>query len=214
MIGLSGTHGSGKTTLAEAFGRKSHVPVVLTSASGVYHSLGLDPAADYPVEVRLGAQAAILHAFTRQYSHAQDKNPVFIADRTPLDLISYMLADIQRATVLENPGAQAMVMQYIEDCYGVLNRFFSAVLIVQPGIPLQPGREGKAGACPAFMAHQNALLKGLLNDDRVKTRGYLMPTTVLDLDDRVKCVENAYLNAFRRQTEQVEVHKASGGMLH
>jgi len=214
MLGLAGTHNTGKTTLAKEFAQKRDIPVVLTSASQVYHSLGMDPAADYSIEQRIGAQKTILHAFTRQYAHAAQKTPLFIADRTPLDLISYMLADIQRATVLDAPRLGELITGYVDECYEVLNRFFSTVLVVQPGIPLQPNREGKAGACPAFMEHQNMILRGSLNDDRCQVRGFLIPKGVTDLQQRVKCIDNAYINAFQRQTEAVANLRAEGAMLH
>lgn len=213
MIGLTGAQGTGKTTLAKAFAQKQDIPVILTSTTQVMHSLGLDPAADYPLATRIASQRAILHAFERQYAHAQEVSPVFISDRTPLDLIAYMLADIQRTTVLDEPELAKLVTDYVTDCYAALNRFFATVLIVQPGLPIQRGREGKADACPAYMEHFNMIAKGSLNDDRCKVRGYLIPKAVLDLDARVKCVGNGYANAFERHTQEAAVLQAAG-MIH
>lgn len=214
MIGLSGTHGTGKTTLARAFAQKQDIPVVLTTASGVMHSLGLDPAADYPIDIRIGAQEAILHAFEKQYADATRRTPLFIADRTPLDLASYILADVQRATLLARPEVARLVTIYVQKCFVSLNRWFSTVLLVQPGIQIEPGREGKAGACEAFMEHQNTLLRGLIGDTRSEVKGYVIPRTVTDLDERIKCVGNAFSAAFQHQTAAVQLHKAAGGHVH
>jgi predicted ATPase len=213
MIGLSGTQRTGKTTLARAFAEKQDIPVVLTTASGVYHSLGLDPARDYPIHIRLGAQEAVLLAFEKQYAAATAKTPLFITDRTPLDLASYMLADVQRSTFATDTGVALLVTDYVERCFASLNRWFSTVLLVQPGISTV-NEEGKALACPAFMEHQNSLLRGLLADERSKVRGFVIGRQFTGLDDRVKCVGNAVMAAFERHTMQIEQHKAAGGKLH
>ena len=46
MIGLVGSHRTGKTTLARAFAEDSGIPFVETSTAEVFRRLGYDPKVD------------------------------------------------------------------------------------------------------------------------------------------------------------------------
>ena len=94
---LCGAHRTGKTTLAKAFSNYSGMPFVQTGASHVFADMGLDPKVDYPLEVRLDIQKRILESFEKQCSSVKTKH--FITDRTPIDFMAYMMADIQRENV-------------------------------------------------------------------------------------------------------------------
>ena len=67
MIGLTGAHRTGKTTLAKEYGIANDIPVVLTSASKVFHDMGLSPQEDYPIDIRMTIQENILKSFAEQY---------------------------------------------------------------------------------------------------------------------------------------------------
>lgn len=214
MIGLSGANGTGKSTLAKEFARHHDIPVVLTSASNVYQSLGLDPAVDYPMHTRIGIQETILSAFEIQYSNAAKRTPLFITDRTPIDLASYMLADVQRSTLAGQDGVAEMVNGYLDRCFQSANRWFSVILLVQPGIPVAMNREGKAMSCPAFMEHLNAIQAGCLIDKRLEAKGFTIPRNCLDIGERVQAIGHAWANAFEGQSRQVEQLKLAGRHLH
>ncbi len=191
MIGLSGANGTGKSTLAQAFAEREGIPYVATSASEVFKRMGLDPKAEYPMELRLVIQEMILGAFETQYAAAQKLSNLWISDRTPIDLASYLLADVQRAGLMERPEMAAAVNDYVKRCFGVASRFFSVIILVQPGIQVPVIRDGKAPSCPAYMEHLNAIQLGLLCDERNMTRRFSIPRRVVTLDDRIASVNNA-----------------------
>jgi len=190
MIGLTGANGTGKSTLAKAFAQAHGVPFMATSASDVFRCMGLDPKAEYPMEMRLVIQEMILGAFELQYAAAEKLSRFWIADRTPIDLASYLLADVQRSGLLENPKQAEMVNNYVRRCFDVASRHFSIIILVQPGIEVPLLREGKAPSCPAYMEHLNALQLGLLCDDRNMTRRFSIPRRVTALEDRLSAVNN------------------------
>lgn len=190
MIGACGAHRCGKTTLAQAFAEQHNIPFVRTSGTEVFALIGKDPKVDYPIEDRIVIQEAILFAFERQYAAARSMSPVWISDRTPIDLASYMLADVKRGTFAGQPGLAEMVNGYVSRCIEATNQWFSTVVLVQPGIKLVE-EAGKAPACPAFIEHLNALQLGLLLDERLLSRHYMIPRKVTDLTDRVDAVKNA-----------------------
>ena len=68
MIGLSGAHRTGKSSLARAFAEKHGIPFVETSASQVFKDLGVDPAATHDFSTRLTVQEEILKRFDAMYA--------------------------------------------------------------------------------------------------------------------------------------------------
>jgi predicted ATPase len=195
MIGLTGANDTGKTTLAKAFAQAKDIPFVQTSGSAVFKMLGLDPSKDYPIEERLAIQEAILQAFEIQYADATARTPLWISDRTPIDLASYMLADVSRETLAGKPGLARMIDDYKKRCIASANRFFSVVVLVQPGIPLTQNRPGKAPSCPAFMEHLNHLQFGLMKDESVHFKNFYIPRRYTELSQRVECLTNAVSSA-------------------
>ena len=83
--------------MAREFSGKSGLPLVQTSASEVFKQLGLSPKLDYPLSQRIDVQRRILDACEKQYRSVD--TGVFVTDRTPVDMMAYMLADIQRQNV-------------------------------------------------------------------------------------------------------------------
>jgi predicted ATPase len=204
MIGLTGANGTGKTTLAKKFAQEMDIPFVQTSASGVFKLLGLDPSKEYPIQMRLAIQEAILSAFEAQWSEAHRRTPLWISDRTPIDLASYMLADVQRDTIAHDPEFGSMINDYAKRCIESANRWFSTIFLVQPGIPVPIEREGKAKSCPAYMEHLNALALGLMKHEAVAFKNFYIPRRHTDLDTRVLCIANAMHKTTTAHMEQME----------
>lgn len=185
MIGLAGAHRTGKSTLARRFSEVSGIPFLQTSASGTFARLGLDPKKDYPFAVRLDIQRNILDDCEKVYRSIGVAS-TFITDRTPLDMLAYTLADVQRENV---DGALAGVFEsYVKDCYEIANAHFPIVVILQPGIPLVEA-EGKAPANPLYIEHINSLVLGAVTDERFKGNHFYIPRKETTLEGRVKCVD-------------------------
>src|SRR5258706_15719526 len=96
MIGLCGSNRVGKTTLAKAFAEEAGVKYVPTSASGTFERLGYSPKVDLPFAERLMIQQEILKDCNALYEKSGVR---FITDRTPIDFLGYLLADVQRENV-------------------------------------------------------------------------------------------------------------------
>lgn len=198
MLGLTGSHRTGKTTLAEAFSKRADIPFVRTSASGVFTKMGLDPKVDYPFEVRLDVQRAILEAFEAQYRSVN--GGVFVTDRTPVDMMAYALADVQRANVPDKLFGP--IEKYLKDCIRVTNSFFSILMVIQPGIELKD-EEGKAPANVPYVEHINHLILGIVISEAIESAHYSIPRSMTGLDQRIECVEFAV----RKTQEKFAAHK-------
>lgn len=213
MIGLCGAHRTGKTTLAQAFAEKVQIPFVRTSATEVFHALGKDPRANYHIHERIAIQEAILVAFEALYARAQEESGIFISDRTPIDMASYLLADVQRTTFEGEVGVANLVNDYVSRCLAANHKWFSVVILVQPGIPLVE-EAGKAQACPAYIEHLNALQLGLLTNPEEGPRNYVIPRRFLTLEERLGCVTNAFKRVGEHHLALRETRKAAGILLH
>ena len=110
-LGLCGAHRVGKSTLAETFCADTGMLFLRTSVSSVFMHLGLDPAQDYPFSMRLSIQKAVLANLVETYRSAGTR--AFVTDRTPLDLIAYLLADVQRQNVTD-PDLISGLTTYID----------------------------------------------------------------------------------------------------
>ncbi len=179
-IGLCGSHRTGKTTLAEAVSKKTGIPFVRTSTSEVFRRAGLDPAASLDFNKRLWIQNETLEAAKGVWEAAGKS---FITDRTPVDMMAYTLGDIQGSTQADFNEVE----DYLERCFTFTNRFFDALVIVQPGIPLVH-EQGKAALNRAYIEHLNYLILGLTEDPRLTARVIRLGRETMGINDRVKTV--------------------------
>ena len=185
MIGLAGSHRTGKSTLARAYAEKHDALFVETSASAVFRDMGLDPAVTYSFATRLEVQKEILRRMDAAYA-AVPAGKEAITDRTPVDMLAYTMAEAVGDRVEEKD--QADFKRYAEDCIAVTNKRFSVLVIVQPGIKIVAA-DGKAALNEAYMEHLNSLMLGLSVDERIKCQHYYLQRSNLDLENRLKGLE-------------------------
>lgn len=185
MIGLSGAHRTGKTTLAKAFATQMGLHFAPSSAADVHAQLGLDPAQDYPLETRLTIQREILRQFDLIWSAAPK---TFITDRTPLDLIAYTMVDINKTNAI---GLEDKIGEYVEECYAALNRHFAGVIIVPPALPyvVEPGKPPPSRFFQE--AHHNHVV-GSAHKEDVSCSVFVLNRQTVNLADRLCWVTTIY----------------------
>jgi hypothetical protein len=190
VIGLVGAQGVGKTTLAKKYAEFIEGVYLDASVSKIIRAAGYDPAAAgrYDFATRLQLQEIVLAGVQQLYAQAPPGLTV-ITDRTPLDMLGYTMAEAIGDSV--PPELQDRFTCYVQACFDATNKWFSTVILVQPGIPLQESRDGKAVANPAFIEHLNSLYLGLTVDPRLECAHFYLPRLLTDLDERVQAVDNA-----------------------
>lgn len=212
MIGISGSHRSGKTTLAMAFAKQQQLLFVQTSATEVFKAAGLDPKGVLTITQRIVIQEAMLKVFEDHYAAAAGKSSVglFVTDRTPIDLAAYLLAEVNQHTTAElDPELVSFAVSYVRRCILATNRWFSTVVILQPGLQVVEA-EGKARGCPLFMEHLNSLMLGLVLDERLESRHYFIPRKYVRLEDRLSALKNAVSHG----VQSFEIKKQGGIVTH
>ncbi len=182
-VGFCGAHRTGKTTLAMEIARVTGKQFVRTRVTEIFAEHGLHAAQDMDFATRLKIQYRILEACEQDWLNATSD---LVTDRTPVDFLAYTMGDVLGKTEVNQPEFE----HYLERCFELTNRFFGALVIVQPGIPLEVA-EGKAALNKAYIEHINSLVIGLCHDQRVHNRIIVIRREVTDLDERIRLVVDA-----------------------
>lgn len=198
-FGLAGAQRTGKTTLAEEISYASGIPFVRTSTSDVFKKEGVDPALPMDFDTRIRLQSLVLDS---AIDHWEGCYVPFITDRTPIDMLAYMMADI-RADAGLSEDQTAAVKSYTERCFEAINKHFSVVILVQPGIPMvaDPTKLG-AGLDQSYAEHMNLLMLGALSCVRTKVSVYAIPRKVLALEDRVSFCGNRFTTYYDQVSKE------------
>lgn len=179
-IAFSGAHRTGKSTLAEYFSKKNGIEYVMTDISGIFKERGLSPRDKLPFDTRMDIQWEILKRLKQTYHAA--KTP-FVTDRSPIDLMAYLLSEIGPDNVSEDADMQ--IAGYFDECARVVQRHLSAIILVQPGIEVVED-SSKAPATFGYMEHINIICKGLIGEPRFgETSMIIMSRKVTDLNERL-----------------------------
>jgi hypothetical protein len=182
MIGLSGTHRTGKTTLAKAYAELAEIPYVTISVADVLLSKGWDCKDVKDPSVRVYLQEALVERCDRVFS---DERGVFVSDRTPADVSAYLLADMNQnrlSDIEENK-----VMSMVEACIDITNGRFGTTLVLPPVLPWV-SEPGKPLENRAYQMHIQHLILGSLNDQRCTVRTWYLDPAILDLEERLDVV--------------------------
>lgn len=193
-LSISGSHRTGKTTLAEKLALKLKIPFAQTNVSGTFARLGFDPQMAYPLEQRLLIQNAILDDFEVQIDQIRETQlslsgrgevAGYITDRSPVDFLGYMLADVLREP--QSSTIQKQLAAYQDRCINLLNHCYSHVILVQPGIKWADAKL-KGPNNPAYGEHINFIMSGVIHDERLHSREIMIPRHCLDLDARINFI--------------------------
>lgn len=209
MIGLAGSHNTGKTTLAKAYAASAGIPFVESRVSAVFKEMGLDSGTAWgsiSANARMDVQDRVLAEHVRLY---RDAGPsAFITDRTPIDFIAYTMADLRPNDM--TPDVEERFKSYFIRCMEAIAAHFTVVVVLQPCEQIAPvEREGRGKLSPFFVGKLNQLIMGLVRDEDFKARSFYMPRRLHTLDDRVRALRNATQQVTQQhilnQAEQEEV---------
>ena len=199
MIGLLGAHRVGKSTLALTAAAAFNLKYIPVSISKMQEKHGFDSSnQSYSFEDRMMIQEHIYYEFqsllsataagahfvqTANVRLTRDVPKVngIIFDRTPLDLIGYTLIHVGDQ-LTENQST--WLLNYINGCIDLTNKYFTSVIQIQPGIPLVSA-DTSAKASLGMIEHLNAIYMAYLLDPRVRIKRDLMPREITDLEDRL-----------------------------
>lgn len=205
MLGLLGSHRVGKSTLAKAFSESSGALNVKMDVGALQRELGYDSSnQSYDFDTRMKIQEHLLKRFGEIYTSFKGMSAV--CDRTPLDLIGYTMLAVNDTLT---DAQSERLMRYVDDCINMTNEHFTALVLLQPGIPLSTA-ETSAKSCPALMEKLNMIYLGVITDERTVVPHFYIPRSMVSLNHRLRACEIALKKAMEKRPKLSFIPKLGG----
>ncbi len=180
-IGICGAHRTGKTTLAIALSKALNMPFVAIGTSELFAQHNIDPAKPMDFRTRIAIQNKVLD---KAESIWFEMDEPFVCDRTPIDMVAYTMSEVLGNTL--DKQLEQELLDYRVRCNTVLDRYFGALVLVPPAIPIVAA-QGKASASFNYIEHIHLLCYSLFH--RSSIQGYEIEWQRTNLDSRVADVK-------------------------
>ena len=159
LYGLCGASGTGKTTLGGMVEETMDVRFVSFSTTRAAKELGFNPVGSLSLEERIELQEGLL----QYHNDLVNKlgRPV-ILDRTPIDLLAYMLAEV---TMQAHQGVSRQVMErihaYADRCMASTHTHYDFIFLLCT-LPEYEETPHRPALNPAYQRHTDMLMRGAL----------------------------------------------------
>jgi len=205
IYGLTGASGTSKTTLGRELSKRLDIPFVPTSITEMAADLGLpSPVAPLNLNDRTVCQVELLTAMCKFLESLP--HPCII-DRTPLDLLAYMLAEVHMHAHID---ASEILMGVINDyslyCIGIAKRFLTVIYCLEP-LPTYEVDSKRPAWNPAYHRHVQWLIKGVMAELSGFAPHFTVPA--MSLEERTELVGNSissHMDAIQKQREAAVLH--------
>ena len=179
LFGLVGASRTGKTTLAKAVAEDLSILYQPASITEMAKSHGFDAVAPMSLRDRVNLQFLLLE----DYLDLLDRTArPAILDRTPIDMIGYLLAEFDMNSHLKvEQETLDSAAAYLDLCIQATERFFDTLVIVGP-LENYVEEEGKPALNAAFQWHTQLVMEGAAQRVRRPTIVFRMNRT--DFEER------------------------------
>jgi predicted ATPase len=155
VFAFSGSHRSGKTTLARRVSEDLGIEFYETKTGEVLKQAGINIVADMPIRERMKAQELLLDYHLQMIKELP--RPL-IVDRCPIDMLAYTLGEIGMHTI-HDPELDAQIMAYSARCLHSMELHYAGAVICQP-LPSYDAQDGKPPPSRAYQQHIHHLIVG------------------------------------------------------
>lgn len=180
--GLSGAHRVGKSRLQHVIADQQGITVLQMPTQKTIEGSGHTLRAEYSYAERLDLQYRVLNAY--QELLEENVGYSWISDRTPIDTVAYLLADVQRSGRTEQE--EQRTIEYIDRALALTVKHYHGILVIQPGIKIVDDPTSSQPS-PAYIEHLSAIIAGYTQD----IGGHILSRSLTDLDARVSYVSTA-----------------------
>ena len=200
-FGISGAHGTGKTTLARAIAAASNLVFFETKTTELLAEIGISGVNNLDIETRFRAQN---HLLMRFWEISQKHPRPFISDRTPLDYVGYMLAEVSMHNTSAELGAR--IDDYVERALRVTSNTYLAVIVLDR-LPAYDADPKRPAANLAFQRHHQLLVEAAAYRLPSSTNFYRMTTT--DPEHRI----DGALQAIKTTSDDINRQRAEARLM-
>lgn len=160
LYGLTGSHRSGKTTLAKKVAEDLGIEFYATSITEVARRNGFDPVAPMSLSDRVDLQYRLLEDHLEQL--AKRSRPL-ITDRTPLDMLGYMLCEFHMSSHLVTTSAVLDRASHFQDiCLAATVQNYDMLFYLAP-LKDYVVEDGKPVPNRAYQKHHALMVQGGLS---------------------------------------------------
>ena len=187
MLGFSGVHRTGKSTLTLDIASKHGLIALETNVRNVFILMGMDSKKKYEWDERMRVQQQILlylNGLYDLYWNTYGLNRV-VCDRTPLDLLMYTYSEVNSNTLSFLQSEELRL--YTEDCISSVNKYFRMIVVIQPGISVNEV-ESKASVEKGYMEHLNLIILGLTHRSDINVDIFCLSKKITNRIDRIDFV--------------------------
>ena len=205
IIGLTGAHRSGKSTLAKAVAEDLGITFLPQSFGEAARRHGVDAVAPMTLLDRVSIQEKILE------DHAvmvRDIKGIILVDRTPVDYLAYLLGEFHMQSHLSvDPAVLERVHTYKERALDVVDSYYESLFVVQP-LDHYAVEEGKPAFNRAYQDHIQLLIDGAcMNLEGTVTINWV---NVTDLEERRAAVNAVIV----KRLDELEVFRTTSPHVH
>lgn len=185
IIGLSGAHGSGKTTLAKDYAEKYGIIYLDMQTGPTIVKLGYDPknVDNYSFEERLTIQTALSEHYLDLLTKAKQSGCSYITDRTFLCLAGYMQTSFNKEKAYNQIMLENYVTEQIANCH-----LFKLLVILQPVLPYTGPAEYRPETSQEWKNRFHSTLVKNVFDERMTSYSYIMPRSYINQTTRLDCL--------------------------
>lgn len=198
IYGVSGSHGTGKTTLCQKVAEEIGIEFVPTNFSQrAKEETGIDPVSKMTLEERLILQTRMLALFS-EFLGSQSGH--IIVDRTPIDMLAYTLGELTMNMDNARPELLALFKSYEDTCMKVTSTNFDCVFGVSR-LPFYEELSKRPMLNPGYQSLIHYTIVGAMYE-LPSTKVYFIPST--DLDERVSALSSIIRDRIIETEERVK----------
>jgi nicotinamide riboside kinase len=205
IYGLCGPSGNGKSTLAKLIAESLDIAYLPVSISETARAHGYDSVGALDLTQRFDLQTKLLLAHEAMLSAA--KRPA-ILDRTPIDLIAYMMCEVDmHSHETMTPKLAKAIEQYVEGCLALTRAHYDMIFVLGKLSTYEEDPKRPA-TNPAYHRHTDLVMKGAVMDLRGEVP--IMSIAGEALEFRFDMVHDAIVKRLdkheRRRRENLSLH--------
>ena len=193
MFGFAGAQRTGKTTLAKAVAERLGFHYHDASVSRFAREYGVNAVGDLLMLERIMLQEYILKRFVEEIHKAP--RPA-ITDRTPLDILAYMLGEVTMHNTA--PEFHERIKKYADQCLLETTRHFDLILALRP-LPVYLADPDKPPLNRAYQSMVQMLIEGAAQNVDGVVCGVVTATT---LDARIVAACTVFSDHMETLNEQ------------
>lgn len=199
-IVFCGAHRTGKTVTADLLSKVLGIPFISSKVSESSIWSFFKPSDNMTFAERVFIQNIILKEYRvnieRKIKSISSFTPGYIFDRSPLDVLAYLLCNIDSTT---SSMYDKEIKNFIDDCVQLTDQFFDTLIFVPPGIGFvtEPSKNNKVYNSYAYQESLSSMIIGFIYrfyDRFTKPKKIIMlPENCLDINKRIEYIQQQSL---------------------